>query len=703
MKRIILSTDGNRAFECPLCRNNTLYCVDHDCFRPADVDYHELFVCDECGAELLSEPQYNGKIRFVTNTESSTRKKVVKSGTSMKRIARLGEFDNGHVLHGDWKKMTDEEAEDLARKKSKEDPSSVYYVAYDNIMNPSSDYSYRYGRRVDLANRYDLMKMSDEEVSAIECSGNKVFGGRVNWPFVMEAEFEDGYSATISGEDEDDCMTQIAKLTNTHGDATWYSGYNNPDEGYFDGQFDPDYEDYDDVMSGTSEKGSEEYEDDIQEIGQEFTSENTSINSGKLPAVFNMVSFEPGTVNLDYGGGRFDNVAEYLAPLDVINLVYDPYNRTKEHNQDVIKLIREHGGADTATCSNVLNVIKEPEVRLNVLKNINKLVKPSGTVYITVYEGSGKGNEGPTKAGYQLNRKTADYLEEIQQVFPDARRRGKLIVCHPGRVVESATSVTSSISSLKSEIEKTAKAMMMSPEFGFTNEDVDDYLRVDVNPGNDATHVEVGAEVSYDGLMTLSEALDKVIQKYDSDSYFEPVEPGIIEAFIRNVTSATNTANIAAGWNDPEPPLDPPEGPDYNELDPEEEYIELSIDDTLVVEKDGSFDFEDPKCAWADGDGRHNDHYSYEHDVYMDDNSGVVEKVLDLIESYVPADPGRYRVTCDVILAYEISGIETLITDAWFDEDHGYDYEEEVYTDNAEAEYLPRKSTVENFQFEKLQ
>lgn len=173
---------------------------------------------------------------------------------------------------------------------------------------------------------------------------------------------------------------------------------------------------------------ADNYEDDIQEIGQEFTSENTSINSGRLPAVFNMVSFEPGTVNIDYGGGRFDNVAEYLTQYDVVNLVYDPYNRTAEHNKEVIRLIREHGGADTATCSNVLNVIKEPEVRLNVLNNIKKLVKPNGTVYITVYEGKGNNAEGPTKSGYQLNRKTADYMDEIQQVFPDATRKGKLII-----------------------------------------------------------------------------------------------------------------------------------------------------------------------------------------------------------------------------------------------------------------------------------
>ena len=188
------------------------------------------------------------------------------------------------------------------------------------------------------------------------------------------------------------------------------------------------------------------YEDsvweDIEEIGQEFTSENTSINSKKLPAIFNMVSFEPGTVNIDYGGGKFDNVAEYLAQYDVINLVYDPYNRSKEHNSEVISLIREHGGADTATCSNVLNVIKEPEVRLNVLKNIKKLVKPNGTVYITVYEGTGAGDSKPTKSGYQLNKKTADYMDEIQQVFPDATRKGKLIIATNSGARKLAASTT---------------------------------------------------------------------------------------------------------------------------------------------------------------------------------------------------------------------------------------------------------------------
>lgn len=167
--------------------------------------------------------------------------------------------------------------------------------------------------------------------------------------------------------------------------------------------------------------------DSIKEIDQEFTSENTSINSTKLPAIFNMVSFEPETINIDYGGGKFDNVADYLTQYDVINMVLDPFNRSKAHNREVINLIREHGGADTATCSNVLNVIKEPQNRIGVLENMKKLVRHGGKIYITVYEGSGKGNEGETKSGYQLNKKTADYMDEILQVFPNATRKGKLI------------------------------------------------------------------------------------------------------------------------------------------------------------------------------------------------------------------------------------------------------------------------------------
>lgn len=194
-------------------------------------------------------------------------------------------------------------------------------------------------------------------------------------------------------------------------------------------------------VKGKVIKADEEVDEEDEELEtgeQEFTSERTSINSTKLPAIYSLVNFPKGSVVIDFGGGKFDIGTEYLEEQGCEGYIYDPYNRSSQHNRSVLKALRSHGGADIALCSNVLNVIKEPEARIQVLKNIAKITKPGGKVYITVYEGSGKGNEGATKSGYQLNRKTADYLEEIQSIFPDAQRKGKLISA------TNSSSVTSS-------------------------------------------------------------------------------------------------------------------------------------------------------------------------------------------------------------------------------------------------------------------
>ena len=191
-----------------------------------------------------------------------------------------------------------------------------------------------------------------------------------------------------------------------------------------DPSLDPGFDEYDVYSS----EDFEDHEDDLDHPDQEYDSAATSINSTKLPAIYRMIKLQPGTVGVDFGGGRFDNAVEYLRDQDVTLCVYDPYNRSSEHNREVLRTLRANGGADFAINSNVLNVIKEPEARKGVLENIKKITKSGAPIYITVYEGRGDAKEGVTKSGYQLNRKTADYLEEIQEVFPDAKRKGKLIV-----------------------------------------------------------------------------------------------------------------------------------------------------------------------------------------------------------------------------------------------------------------------------------
>lgn len=164
---------------------------------------------------------------------------------------------------------------------------------------------------------------------------------------------------------------------------------------------------------------------------QAVTSRNTSINGNKLPRAFTVVSekfgWEPGTVNLDIGGGRYDNATEFLETYGVSNLVFDPYNRSVEHNQKVLEQV-SGGGADTVTLSNVLCVISEREIQDKVLRLAHDSLKAFGTVYITLYEGDGSGAGRMTgKDQWQENRKLSDYLKQVKAVFGCAEMRWGMI------------------------------------------------------------------------------------------------------------------------------------------------------------------------------------------------------------------------------------------------------------------------------------
>ena len=103
-------------------------------------------------------------------------------------------------------------------------------------------------------------------------------------------------------------------------------------------------------------------------IKQEVTSAETSIS--QVPAVFKSKHFnvQEGSRNLDIGGGKYDKGSVYLKEeRGVENYIYDPYNRTELHNKKVLEEVKQNP-PDTVTIPNVLNVIKEPEVRKNVIE-----------------------------------------------------------------------------------------------------------------------------------------------------------------------------------------------------------------------------------------------------------------------------------------------------------------------------------------------
>jgi hypothetical protein len=163
---------------------------------------------------------------------------------------------------------------------------------------------------------------------------------------------------------------------------------------------------------------------------QPITSADTSINSSKLPAAFTQLNkegaFKKGSVNIDIGGGRFDNADELLQKSDATNLVYDPFNRTKAHNANVVDAV-SGGNADTATINNVLNVIDGEANQLKVLKQAKDAVKKDGKVFISVYQGKGDGVGKATSKGFQKNKKTKDYLELVKKVFPNAKIEKNII------------------------------------------------------------------------------------------------------------------------------------------------------------------------------------------------------------------------------------------------------------------------------------
>lgn len=171
---------------------------------------------------------------------------------------------------------------------------------------------------------------------------------------------------------------------------------------------------------------------------QAITSSKTSVNKNKLPATFNLVEFEPGTINADIGGGRYDNGTAYLANKGVENIIWDAFNRDKAHNDSAAKRLAG-GQADTATVNNTLNVIAEPVNRDRVITQAADAIKAGGTAYFLIYEGDKSGIGRATTSGWQENRETQSYLTEIERHFGAVSRRGNLVTAsNPRKLADSA-------------------------------------------------------------------------------------------------------------------------------------------------------------------------------------------------------------------------------------------------------------------------
>ena len=169
-------------------------------------------------------------------------------------------------------------------------------------------------------------------------------------------------------------------------------------------------------------------------VHQKYTSAKTSIK--QVPAGFRIVDkhfgWQANTVNLDIGGGKYDLMTEELRKKGVTNLVFDPYNRSLEHNIKVVYKISDDD-VDTVTIFNVLNVIKEHKIQLRLLRLARNVLKTGGMLYVrSTYKNPAK-KSGVTKSGtFQHYKTQKEYLEIVREIFPKAELKFGIIYVMKG-------------------------------------------------------------------------------------------------------------------------------------------------------------------------------------------------------------------------------------------------------------------------------
>lgn len=244
-----------------------------------------------------------------------------------------------------------------------------------------------------------------------------------------------------------------------------------------------------------------------------------------------------------------------------------------------------------------------------------------------------------------------------------------------------------------SEIKSKLKEIMTSPKFGFSYTEWRDYSGADIYLNNDGYFVvTVYAEVSYDGLVDIMDALNPIVEKYDPDAYFDTETPGRCSAYIdpNNIPKKMYPKYDVSGSEEIE-------GASKEvELDPEESMIDMNIDQYIVVDSEGGWNYDSENYDWASSDGEGSDWYS-ETGVRLDDPTGVVEKIDELIEPHIPIEPGTYRVQGYIELYYTVSGVYENRYDYTSD-----DYSSDINSDLGSAEYNKKLSKIEDVKVTKI-
>ena len=173
----------------------------------------------------------------------------------------------------------------------------------------------------------------------------------------------------------------------------------------------------------------------IEEEEQAYSSKGTSLTPQQMrtgkPGLFNKaIPWPTGGRIYDVGAGRkemVETLREWFQTMNVTYLPYDKFHGLGSFNNETEAELKKEK-ADMVTSSNLLNVIPERKNRVAAVQRMWNGLKPGGSVYITVHRQSGKqpGQTGPDS--WQNHAVPKHYLDEVQEVFPNAAVKDDMIV-----------------------------------------------------------------------------------------------------------------------------------------------------------------------------------------------------------------------------------------------------------------------------------
>ena len=639
-KTITASTSAEMLFMCPKCHNEAVSDLDADVRKLADVGYHDRCVCNECGAQFVSEVKYDNKVKLipVTDEEWDEVKGSIDSryGLSFDRIAEIYEFLDDCGGYTDY----NQKIEDVT----------------------------------------DMFEVSPDVAESVVW----------DWSLNKEAEWHD----TIDEEDEepdyypDQDDTDLYAATNTCGIPV-----------------NPEVIEEDDQINATikpwqKNSANKDIHDDVQDAAIQwfqtsYGDPDLTLNDINEMLVVDIHEADDGRTVVEVRAElSYDGMWELA---EVLNKIVAKYDKEAYFDMEEPGIMTAYLDMDGIYSSAIINVSKSAVTAAISFKDW--LLKKYGLT-----------PDDMTEEDNEIYQAEYDNLKEVTEDLDTvmAANYGGAYDIDPDAYFtrDDLTEFGEATAELISlDIGKKAEYAGAWIDNNILTADfvVDDF-EYEVNIKIDMRKIRRPADLTTKYGDSVS---GKFVEEYNN--YMKDIEPEEFESVEELPAEEVKSAeDIDAGqkmiyqgdyYN-------PPEYEEPYDLSEEELFepfeIEVNVDDVVVVDIDGQWDWETTDGLWAQPKTENylgfqsvkveGDVYYLEcpnDDVYIVDSDSIYDQVTTLVSYRMPEEPGKYHIKARVQLVYTFSETYGFYNDGGHIDD--------VLTDSVEVHYDKDASEVVRF------